>query len=45
MRSLLYWLAKMLGDWNAVKKSRVGKRVLRRGAGKLTGKWMGKMFR
>ncbi len=45
MRSFLYWLAKALGDWNAIRKGRVGGRVLRRGAGKITGRWMGKMFR
>ena len=29
-RGLLYWLARILGDVNAVKKGKVGKRVARR---------------
>ena len=37
-RGLLYTLAKLMGDYNAVKKSKVGKRVGRRVAGKATGK-------
>jgi len=35
-RGLLYWLAKILGDINAVQKGKVGKRIIRRGAGKVT---------
>lgn len=45
MRSLLYRLARILGDVNAAKKGRVGKRVGRRAAGKATGKGLGKLFR
>ena len=45
MRSLLYLLARLLGDWNAVKRGRVGKRVGRRVAGKVTGKLMRRLFR
>lgn len=44
MRSLLYKLARWLGDYNAVRKGRVGRRVGRRAAGKLTGRWMRKLF-
>jgi hypothetical protein len=44
-RSFLYWLAKFLGDVNAVKKNKVGKRVQRRIAGKITGRGLGKLFR
>ena len=40
-RGLLYSLAKMMGDYNAVKKGKVGKRV----AGKATGKAMRKLFK
>jgi len=36
-RSLLYTLAKLLGDVNAVKKGRVGERGQRRVAGKRLG--------
>lgn len=45
MRNLLYKLARLLGDANAVKKGKVGQRVARRGAGKVVGKGMGKVFR
>ncbi len=34
IRSLLYWLARLLGDVNAVRKGRVGQRIVRRVAGK-----------
>lgn len=45
MRNLLYKLARILGDVDAVKKGRVGKRVGRRVAGRATGKGLGKLFR
>ncbi len=38
-------MARLLGDVNAVKKGRVGKRIVRRGAGRLTGKGLGKLFK
>jgi len=38
IRSWLYKIAAALGDVNAVKKDKVGRRVVRRGAGKLAGK-------
>ena len=44
-RGLLYWLAKILGDINAVQKGKVGKRIIRREAGKVTGKGMKKLFK
>jgi len=44
-RGLLYSLAKFLGDVNAVKKGTVGKRVVRRAAGKATGKLLGRLFK
>ena len=44
-RELLYSLAKLMGDYNAVKKGKVGKRVGRRVAGKATGKAMRKLFK
>ena len=37
-RGFLYWLARLLGDVNAVQKGKVGKRVARRAAGKATGR-------
>ena len=39
-RGLLYTLAKLMGDYNEVKKGKVGKRVGRRVAGKATGNAM-----
>jgi len=45
MRNLLYTLARLLGDLTAIKKGRIGRRIARRGAGKLTGKGLGKLFK
>lgn len=45
IRGLLYWLARLLGDANAVKKGRVGRRVARRAAGKATGRALRRLFR
>ena len=44
-RGFLYALARFLGDLNAVKKGRVGRRVARRLAGKATGRGLGRLFR
>jgi hypothetical protein len=44
-RSVLYKLARLLGDVNAIEKGRVPRRILRRVAGKVTGKFLWKMFR
>ncbi|MCH7688419.1 MAG: hypothetical protein IH899_17345 [Planctomycetes bacterium] len=44
-RSLLYQLAKLLGDVNAVAKGKVGRRVGRRIAGKITGRLFRKWFK
>lgn len=45
IRSFLYTLAKILGDVNAVRKGKIGKRIGRRVAGKFTGRFLGKLFR
>ena len=45
MRSLLYLLARLLGDVNAVNRGKVGRRVARRIAGKGTGRWLGRLFK
>jgi hypothetical protein len=45
MRSLLYLIAKLMGDYNAIKKGKIGKRIVRRGAGKITGKAFWKVFK
>jgi len=44
-RSLLYQLARLLGDVSAVQKHRVGKRIARRATGRMTGRALGRMFR
>lgn len=44
-RSLLYKLARLMGDVNAVQKGRMGQRVGRRAAGRATGRGLGKLFR
>jgi hypothetical protein len=45
LRSILYTSARSLGDVNAVLKGRIGQRVLRRLAGKVSARLMGKLFR
>lgn len=45
VRSVLYTVAKILGDINAVNKGRVGRRIGRRVAGRITGKGLGKLFK
>lgn len=44
-RGFLYLLAKLLGDVNAVKRGRVGRRVGRRIAGRAAGRGLGKLFK
>ena len=44
-RGSLYKLARVLGDVQAVRKGRVGKRIGRRVAGKYVGRGMGRLFR
>ena len=44
-RSFLYTLAKILGDINAVKKGRIGKRIGRRIVGRAAGKGIGRLFK
>ena len=41
-RSLLYGLAKLLGDINAVQKGKVGQRIVRRQEGKFASRGMSK---
>ena len=45
MRSFLYALARFLGDVNAVKRGRVGKRIARRVVGRGMGRLLGRLFR
>ena len=44
-RSLLYQIARLLGDVSAVQKHRVGKRIARRAVGRMTGRGFARIFR
>jgi hypothetical protein len=44
LRDLLYAIAKLLGDYNAVKKGRIGRRIARRVYGKATGRLARRLF-
>ena len=44
-RGFLYRLARLLGDVNAVKKGKVGRRIGRRVAGKVTGRGLRRLFK
>ncbi|MCL6495396.1 MAG: hypothetical protein K6T54_11545 [Ignavibacterium sp.] len=45
IRTILYLLAKILGDVNAVQKGKIGQRIVRRAAGRTTGLLLHKIFR
>lgn len=45
VRKGLYKTARILGDVNAVKKGKVGKRIARRTTGRQTGKLLKKLFK
>ena len=45
LRSALYTLARLMSDANVIKKGKVGRQVARRGAGKVTGRGLGKLFK
>ena len=45
LRNALYKVARLMGDANAVKKGKVGKRVARRAAGKVAGRSLGKLIK
>lgn len=44
MRSFLYFLARILGDLNAVRRNRVPQRLARRAAGWAVGRTLFRMF-
>lgn len=44
IRSVLYWLARFLGDVNAVQKGKIGQRIARRVTGKLFGRLLSRFF-
>jgi len=45
MRSLLYLIARILGDIEAARKGRLGKRIARRAAGRVTGRLLRRLFK
>jgi hypothetical protein len=45
VRGFLYWLARFLGDVNAVQRGKIPQRLVRRIAGKFTGRLLGRLFR
>jgi len=45
VRSVLFALAKLLGDVNAIQKGKIATRIGRRLAGKITGRLLGRLFR
>lgn len=44
-RSWLYRIARLLGDYSAVSTGKVGKRILRRAAGRATGRALRQLFK
>jgi hypothetical protein len=44
-RGLLYLLARLLGDVNAFRRGRVGRRIARRAVGRQNGRALGRLFR
>jgi hypothetical protein len=44
-RSLLYRVASLLGDANAVQKNKIGQRIVRKAVQRTTGKIINKTFR
>lgn len=44
-RGWLYFFARILGDYQAVRTGKVGKRIVRRAAGKGTGRMLRKILR
>jgi len=45
MRKFLYILARLIGDVDAIAKGRIGKRLARRSAGRMTGSILRKLFK
>jgi len=45
IRSLLYLVARLMGDYNAVQKNRIRRRIGVRVAGKVSGRLLGRLFR
>ena len=45
MRSFLYRLARLLGDLNAIERGKIGTRVVRKVAGRLTGGLLNRLIK
>jgi tetrahydromethanopterin S-methyltransferase subunit G len=45
IRTILYFIARILGDINAVQKGKIGQRIGRRILGKIFGRIIGKIFK
>ncbi len=45
LRNILYLIGRILGDFHAIKRGRVGQRIGRRVAGKVTGNLFRKIFK
>lgn len=45
LRSLLYRVARILGDYQAARRGRVGRRIGRRLAGRATGRGLRRLFK
>jgi hypothetical protein len=45
IRSILYFIARLLGDINAVQKGKIEQRIGRRILGKIFGRLIGKIFK
>lgn len=44
IRNIHYSIARILGDVNAIQKGKIGQRIVRRSAGRMTGKLLQKVF-
>lgn len=44
IRNILYSIARLLGDVNAIQKGKIGQRIVRRTTGRMTGKMLQKIF-
>lgn len=44
IRSILYGIARLIGDINAIRRGKVGRRIARRAAGKATGRLFRRWF-
>ena len=45
IRSILYRIASVLGDANAIRRGTVGRRIGRRAAGKVTGRLLSRLLK